>query len=591
MPSSISLRRFWFANCFIVFLFFLIAYQVFQLTWVHQSSLQQVAEKQHRLVVDIPALRGRILDRAGKEFASNLKVPSIYAVPRQVSGKDKEALALKVGQILKLDTVFVRERFARDKSFVWLKRKVTAEEAQTIRQLKNPGLGILEEYKRIYPQGDLLAQVLGFTDIDGRGLEGIELSLNRDLEGRPGRRFTKRDALGNEIRAFEKKVIAPVHGHQIYLTVDQYLQYLTERALDRAFHDWKAKGAAAVLMEAKTGKILAIANRPTFNPNEYDKSLPDARRNRAITDMYEPGSVFKIVPGSAALNEGLVTFDKTFDCENGEYRYGSRVLHDVHPYGLLTFPEVLIKSSNIGTVKVAALLAPDIFYRYIQGFGFGVATGIDLPGEAPGFIRPPSQWSATSPYNIPMGQETMVTALQMTTAIAVIANGGNLVRPFILSKIEDNAGVRLSEKKPEVVRQGVIRPETALAMRAILVRAVEEGTGKKAQINGISVGGKTGTAQKVLPGGRGYSHNNFMSSFIGFAPAEDPELVMAVVVDDPRPLYYGGVVAAPVFKEVMEAGLLAAGYLPQEEKTSTGLRDVRESSPVMLAPKTSGQAI
>jgi cell division protein FtsI (penicillin-binding protein 3) len=322
-------------------------------------------------------------------------------------------------------------------------------------------------------------------------------------------------------------------------------------------------GGAALLMEAKTGKILAIANRPTFDPNNYEKSVAESRRNRAITDMYEPGSIFKIVAGSGALNENKVKLDDIFNCENGAYRYyKSKVLHDVHPYGKLTFEEVLVKSSNIGTVKIAKRLEPEVFQTYIKNFGFGISTGVDLPGEASGYTRPPSQWSATSPYNIPIGQEIQVTLIQMVAAMAVIANGGDLVTPYIISKIEDEAGVTLRQKKPNV-RRNVIRPEVAEKMRDILVRVVEEGTGKTAKISGIPVGGKTGTAQKILPGGRGYSHSNFMASFVGFGPADDPQLVMAVVLDDPRPLYYGGTVAAPVFKEVMESALLTLGYVPQ----------------------------
>ena len=579
MPSTLSRNRSWVICFFICSLFLLMIYQLIQLTIIRRPALLQLAEKQHRLSIDIPPFRGAIYDRQGKELATNLKSPSVYAVPRMLAVSDRDALSAKVSKMLGLDIKFVKDRLSRDKSFVWLKRNTSYEDAEAIQALQSPALGVVKEYRRFYPQGDLLSHVMGFTNIDNEGMEGIELSLNRELQGRRGKRYTKRDALGREIRAFEIKQIPSVDGHKVTLTIDQYMQYLTERALDKAFTTWKAKGAVAVVLEAKTGRILALANRPTFNPNFPGRANADTRRDRVVTDMYEPGSVFKIVAVSAALNEGKVTPEQTFFCENGAYRYsGSRVLHDVHPYGKLTVEEVVIKSSNIGTVKIASKLSPSVLQSYIDAYGFGKRTQVDLPGEAPGFTRPPSQWSNTSPYNVPIGHEVMVTALQMASAFAVIANGGDLMQPYILEKVQDQAGVVLKEKKP-TVRRNVIRPEVAATMRRILTRVVDEGTGKTAQIPGIPVAGKTGTAQKVLPGGRGYSHNSFMSSFIGFAPADDPQFVMAVVLDDPKPLYYGGTVAAPVFKEVMENALYSMGYVPataQKLEPSTSRTEVKE---------------
>lgn len=595
MPnSSLSPQRFWGTLVLVGTLFAIVAYQLVQLTVIRRPALLDLADKQHLLEIAEPALRGQIVDRNGKEFATNLKVPSIYAVPRMLSKTEKEVLIKQLAPILKLDESFLKDRIMRDKAFVWLKRRTTYEEADKVRALRSSGLGITKEYRRFYPQGDLLSHVLGFTNIDTQGIEGLELHHNQELQGRSGKRLTKRDALGREIRAFEINQTPVLDGNKITLTIDQYLQYLTERALDKAYKKWKPKGAMAIVMEAKTGKILAIANRPTFDPNHVMHTAPDVRRDRSITDMYEPGSIFKIVAVSGALNEGKVTPDTMFNCENGSYRYGGgRILHDVHPYGQLSVTGVVVKSSNIGTVKIAAKMTPDTLQSYIQGFGFGKATGIDLPGEAPGYTRPPSQWSKTSPYNIPIGQEIMVTPLQMVRALAVIANGGNLVKPYVISKIEDQSGVVLRENKP-VIKEGVIRPETAAAMRDILVKVVEEGTGKPAQINGVPVGGKTGTAQKVLPNGRGYSHSNFMSSFIGFAPADDPEYVMAVVLDDPKPMYYGGVVAAPVFKEVMEIALLSKGYVPQNtpvlEKATPG-QSLQGNQPKLPQASAAAQGI
>jgi len=563
MRALLSPRRFWFLYIVLTVLFCLVIYQIVQLTWFHQPSLLNLAHRQHYLTIDVPALRGAITDRNGKEFVTNLKIPSIYAVPRALKDEDRADLSREIAKILGFDRKWVMERLSRDKSFVWLKRRVTFEESDKIRKLECPELGILEEYKRFYPQGTMLAQVLGFSTVDNQGVEGIERSMDGDLRGKPGKRVTQRDAKGREIKAFEIKSLPVVDGNRVVLTIDQHLQYLTEKALEGAFKQWKAKGAWAIVMDPKTGEILAMANQPGFDPNHYANVGADAKRNRAITDMYEPGSVFKIVAASGALNEGAVTPETVINCENGKWNYGFKVLHDVHPYGMLPMMEVIVKSSNIGAVKIGLKMGSQKFQNYVKGFGFGTYTGIDIAGEAPGFTRPLAQWSKTSPYNIPMGQEVMVTALQMVTAISVIANGGYLVKPYIVSRVQDAAGVTLKEKKP-LIKQRVIRPETAATMRGILTQVVERGTGTKAKIPDVLVGGKTGTAQKILPGGKGYSHNAFMSSFIGFAPADNPRYAMVVVLDEARPLYYGGTVAAPVFKEVMEAALLTQGGRPQD---------------------------
>lgn len=584
MPPHLSARRFWLMLGIFVVLFALIAFQLTQLMVIHRPALEAVGNSQHHLKIEIPPLRGQIFDRNGKELATSLKVPSVFAVPRLVGSQRKSDFAKQLAAMLDLKYDFVYERISRDKAFVWLKRQAEWKEAEEIQKLRDPGLGILEEHRRFYPQGDLGAHILGLVNIDNKGLEGVELRLDEHLRGRAGVRITKRDALGREIKAFETKQIPAINGNRVYLTIDRYLQYVTEKSLDQAFRQWKAKGAAAVLMEAKTGKILALANRPTFDPNYFEQSDTESRRNRTVTDMFEPGSIFKIVTATAALNEGKVNAETKINCENGEYHYGSRVLHDVHPYGLLTFPEVIVKSSNIGTVKVALMLQPNVFHQYVEMFGFGKPTGIDMLGEARGFVNPPSRWSKTSAYNIPMGHEVLVTLIQMARAMAVLANGGDLVTPFIVEHIEDEAGVVLQKNLPKVNKTSV-RPEIAEMMRGIMVRVVEEGTGKNAKIRNASVGGKTGTAQKVLPNGRGYSHNNYMSSFVGFGPAEAPQFVMAVVLDDPRGKYYGGTVAAPVFREVMEVALMTGGYAPPSATlvlpaSDDDVKDFQESPPM-----------
>jgi cell division protein FtsI (penicillin-binding protein 3) len=575
MRALLSPRRFWFLYIVLFIFFCLVIYQIVQLTCFHQPSLLALAHRQHYLTIDVPPLRGPITDRNGKEFVTNLKIPSIYGVPRALREEERQELSRQVAKILGLDYKWVLERLSRDKSFVWLKRRVTFEESDKIRKLECPGLGILEEYKRFYPQGPMLAQVLGFSTVDNQGVEGIERSMDNELRGKPGMRVTQRDAKGREIKAFEMKSLPVVDGNRVVLTIDQHLQYLTEKSLEAAFKQWKAKGAWAIVIDPRTGEILAMANQPGFDPNHYANVGPDAKRNRAVTDMYEPGSIFKIVAASGALNDGTVTPETPINCENGKWNYGYKVLHDVHGYGTIPVTEVIVKSSNIGTVKIALKMGANRFQDYVKSFGFGAQTGVDMAGEAPGYTRPVAQWSKTSPYNIPMGQEVMVTALQMVTAMSVIANGGNLVKPYIISKIQDPAGVTLKDKKP-VIKHRVIKSETAATMRDILTQVVERGTGTKAKIPDVLAGGKTGTAQKILPGGKGYSHSSFMSSFVGFAPSENPRYAMVVVLDEARPMYYGGVVAAPVFKEVMEAALLTQA--PASRRGSVPIPSVAEQN-------------
>ena len=527
----------------------------------HHSSLVERAASQFRLAVDIPPLRGAILDRHGRGLAINLKTPSIYAVPRLLSPEEKESLTEELTRSLSLSHSFVRERLERKKAFVWIKRRVSIEEAKKIEALSHPDLGILYEYKRFYPHGQLLANVLGFTNVDNQGIEGIEKMHNSELRGKPGRRFSRRDALGREIKAFEERMIPALDGHRVVLTIDRYLQYITERALERAYRKWKAKGATALLINPQTGEILAMATRPTFDPNLPGDFPFENYRNRVITDMFEPGSVFKIVTASGLLSERKVRMTEKINCEEGEWRWGSKTLHDAHGYGLLTFPEIIIKSSNIGTTKLASRLGPEKLYHYIQLFGFGEKTKIDLEGEAPGFVRPPREWSKTSPYALPIGQEIQVTALQLAQAISLIANGGFLVRPHLIDRIEDVHGITL--RKEPLFREGPkLEPAVLEVLKEILWRVTEEGTAKSARVKGIPVAGKTGTSQKILENGRGYSHSNFIGSFAGFAPADHPLLAMVVMVDDPKPLYYGGTVAAPVFSEVMEAALAHLGYSP-----------------------------
>ncbi|PIQ85410.1 MAG: penicillin-binding protein [Candidatus Omnitrophica bacterium CG11_big_fil_rev_8_21_14_0_20_45_26] len=571
MLTRISKRRFWAVQFAVFAVFPLVAFQLLRLSVLEESHLVDLAKRQHDLKIEIQPKRGNILDRHHKPLAMNLKIPSIYAVPRLIENKNQMTTLL--AQILQLDRSFVLDRISRDKGFIWLKRQTTAEEAKAVSELKNSALGIIYESKRFYPHGDLLANVIGFCNIDNEGLEGVELAYEKYLKGRPGMRRTKRDALGREVVALGEELIPAVDGADVILTIDHYIQYLTERALDEAYIKYKAKGAMAIVMNPQTGEILAMANRPSFDLNHDKSGDPASRRNRTITDINEPGSIFKIITASAALEEKKAALADRFNCENGEWEVRrGRVIHDVHSYGLLSFAEVIQKSSNIGTVKIAQRLGEELMYKYSHLFGFGEPTGIDIPGEVSGILHPISKWSKYSMTSIPYGQEVAGTAIQMVTALSVVANGGRLVRPYVISAIQDQKGVILKKTEP-ATRAIILSPEVAHAMSRILEKVVSEGTGKNAQIEGVAVAGKTGTAQKIENGT--YSHTKHVGSFMGYAPADNPMLTMIVSIDEPKGAYYGGTVAAPVFQKVIEASLLYLGYDKEKKKASNrAMQDV-----------------
>jgi cell division protein FtsI/penicillin-binding protein 2 len=416
------------------------------------------------------------------------------------------------------------------------------------------------------------SHILGFAGLDNVGLEGLELYYDKFLKGESGFALFLRDARQKKLDLWEKMVL-PRDGYDLILTIDEVIQFIAERELDKTFKAHHAKGASIVVMSAHTGAILGLANRPTFDLNDYDNVNKDQMRDRAICDLFEPGSVFKIVTASAALEEKKVSEQDRFFCENGSYKVASHILHDHRPHGWLTFREVIEQSSNIGTTKVAQILGNDILYRYIKLFGFGQKSAVDLPGEIQGMARPPGAWSKISISAIPIGQEVGVTALQLVSAISVIANGGQLMKPYILSEIRDKFGETIKKNSPQMIRK-VISVDTANRVKSILNGVIENGTGKLAKLNGYSAAGKTGTAQKLEANGT-YSHNKFIASFIGFAPVEDPVIAVAIVVDEPRPYYFGGVVAAPVFKNVANDVLRYLKINPAPTKERIALNEIQ----------------
>ena len=529
---------------FFIFLLLCVG-RLFFIQFFRSDYLTSIAKKQHNQLVELEPRRGAIYDCNLKAQAFNMSMDSLYAVPNVI--KNKEAMVNQLQPILGTERNYLSDRLNRKKSFIWLARKLTPEKSEAIKNLNLKGLGFLKETKRIYPNSYLASHIIGFSGMDNIGLEGIERDFNKYLKGTAGWAIFLRDARQKKLDIWEKMVL-PVDGMDLVLTIDEVIQYIAERELDKAFKTYHAKGASIIVMDPHTGRILAMASRPSYDLNDYSSANKDSMRNRSICDLFEPGSVFKIVTASAALEEKKVTEEDKFFCENGAYRVGGRILHDHRSHGVLTFRQVIEESSNIGTVKVAQLLGADTVYQYLRAFGFGSKLGIDLSGEISGMIKQPRAWSKTSISAIPIGQEVGVTALQLASAISVIANGGQLMKPYIIDSVRDKDGRIIKQNKPVLIRK-VISVDTAMRIKKILTGAVEEGTGKMAKVSGFSAAGKTGTAQKLEPNGA-YSHSKFVASFIGFAPAEDPLLAIVVTVDEPHPYYFGGVVAAPVFQKV-----------------------------------------
>ena len=527
---------------------------------IQSPELSRRANAQHWMLRAVPAPRGTVYDREGRILAMSVRVPSVFGNPRQVKAKAKARLASEMSLLLKQPQPLLARRLARQKGFVWLARHVDPELLPRLATLRSEGIGVVEEEQRVYPHGRFASHLLGHVDIDQQGLEGLELELDEELQGRAGTFATLRDAKGDALIGPWTVQRDPTPGSSVVLTVDSVVQGIAEDALSFGVEKFHAKGGSLIVMDPATGAILAMATRPTFDPQAPGRAKTEARRNRAITDLAEPGSVFKVVTASALLEEHRVRPEEQFFCENGAYpTIGHHVLHDHRPHGWLSFHDVIALSSNIGTAKAASRLKPEELYRYIRAFGFGRKTGIELPGEVSGIVPPPARWSRLSPFIIPIGQEVAVTPIQLAGMMSVIANGGSKVHPYLIERIEAPAGrvVRAHRAAPA---ERVLNPDTVTALHSMLSSVVDTGTGQLAKIPGLTVAGKTGTAQKLEPNGR-YSHSRFVASFVGYGPVPDPSVpasagakfVVVVTIDEPHPLYFGGVVAAPVFRRVVES--------------------------------------
>lgn len=534
----------------IIFGFIAVFLRLVDLMVLNHGRLSERANIQQLKQEDIQVRRGFIFDRRGRELGVNLEVESLYCNPDAVASP--QTAAYDISKITGRSQDAILAKFSSKGRFAWVERKLNPDAAERIKKIGIKGLGFMPDAKRFYPKGRLASHIIGAVGIDNQALEGVELKYDKYLKTPGGKILVTRDATG---RTLSKGEAIEAKGNNIVLTVDEGLQYILEKELDSAMYHWQASAVTAIMMNPFTGEILALANRPAYDSNNSMNAKNFEKRNRAITDCYEPGSTFKIIVGAAVIEEKEVNLDTRFDCSKGAISVGNAVIHDAHKHGVLTFKEVIQKSSNVGSAMLGMQLGKERLYKYAKRFGFGEKTGIDLPGEVSGWIRPPEKWSGTSLGTIAIGQEVAVTPLQILRAYSAIANGGILVKPHVVSEIRSPDGALVYSFNPAGNKAAISR-RTADIFKDILKTVTEEGgTGKSASVEGNQVAGKTGTAQVIDPKTRKYSREKYVSSFVGFVPADNPMLAMIVVVYEPRGQIYGGVVAAPVFKEIAKQSL------------------------------------
>ena len=537
-------------NTIIIFSFVVVFLRLTDIMVLKNRFYSEKAKAQQIKTEDIQTRRGGIYDRQGRDLAINLDLESLYCDPGEA--RANAATIRKLSSILNTEPRAIKAKLSQDRRFVWVDRKLSLATADRIRKLNVTGCGFVTEAKRFYPRSTLASHIIGAVGSENQPLEGIELHYDKYLRTSGGKVQVSRDASG---RVLSTGMTMETKGNDIILTIDEGLQFIVEKELERAMAAWHPVAATAIMMDPFTGEILALANRPSFDLNDISGADRHEVRNRSITDVYEPGSTFKIVVGSAAIEERLFPSSQTFDCSRGSIAVGGKNIRDAHKHGVLTFEEVIQKSSNVGSIMIGMRLGKDRIYEYAKRFGFGDKTDIDLPGEVSGWIRRPEKWSATSVGAIPIGQEVAVTPLQVLRAYAAIANGGYLVPPHIVSEIRTPDGQPVfSAHQGEKKR--IVSERTARVMRDILKTVVEEGgTATGAAVAGNKVAGKTGTAQLIDPATRRYSRDRFVSSFVGFVPADNPRIAMIIVVHEPKGQIYGGVVAAPVFKSIADQAL------------------------------------
>jgi cell division protein FtsI (penicillin-binding protein 3) len=526
------------------------------------TQISKVAMRQYRTAVKKSTERGKILDSAGRELAINVSVESVYADPRFV--RNKEEAASRLGLILNTDSKKILNLISANRKFVWIKRRISKEEAAAIAGAKISGIYLMSENGRYYPNGELGSSVIGTVDVDAGGIAGIEYQYNDILLVNTQRDSYKRDARGH-LYLSPSSIVEQSSPANIELTIDKTIQYIAEREISGMVASSHAKSGTLIVLDAVNGDVLAMAGSPSFDPNNYGNYSPELMRNRAVTDVYEPGSTFKAIVIAAALDHQSVTKEQIFDCGNGKLKVGKMMINDAHPHKKLSVADIVKVSSNIGAARIEQTLGRERAYKYIESFGFGKPSGLDSPGESAGLLSRPDSWSTLQFLTIAFGQGIGATPIQMAVAFAALVNGGELLRPHVVKRILNQDGTVLYERKKEV-RGRPIKETTSALMRTLLRRVVEAGgTGILAASSEYPVGGKTGTAQKAGPYG-GYLDGRYYASFIGFAPADNPRIVVYAGIDEPRGYYYGGQVAAPVFKKVTEE-VLHYLNVPAEKQT------------------------
>jgi len=547
-----------------MFVFFVIAFglmgaRLFVLQIVEAPEYARLASAQRLKVVEFPARRGAIYDRSGRPLAISVDLQTVFADPALVT--KAAASASKLAPVLDMKVAALEERLRGTRPgsrFEYIARQVEPKVANKVKALRLPGVFMEAEPKRFYPNGRVASQLLGFVDIDGKGLSGLETQYEDILRGRPGEMTLEQDPAGRSLPQAEYTYNRPEPGRSLFLTIDKDIQYSTELALADAAQRYHAAAASAIVLDPSSGEVLAIANVPTFDPNKFWEFDGETYRNRAVTDVYEPGSAYKIVTAAGALESNVITPDTSFVVPD-EMPYADRVFHDshVHPTEEMTAAEIIQDSSNVGTIKIGLELGAEKLDEYVRKFGFGRATGLDFPGESSGIVLDLDEWSGSTIATIPLGQGIAVTAMQMASSYATLANRGVWVEPKLLHAHTNDAGEVVRSTPP--TKRRVVSSRTAREMTEILTGVVTKGTGLEARIPGYAVAGKTGTAQKPLPGG-GYG-NSYTASFAGFVPADDPALVVIVVLDNPTPIW-GGATAAPAFKAIAELALQQLGIPP-----------------------------
>lgn len=524
----------------------------------------QLAKQQQSKKIDMPARRGMILDRNGTKLAESLQLGSVYADPAEIL--DITYAAHQLSQVLKLKSSKLTNLLNKDKRFVWIKRKINDKDIDAVERLSLKGIYVKREYLRFYPNRQLAAHVLGFTDVDEKGLDGIELLYNDILSGKAGYRITERDALQRQISMPDAEFQRPVHGDNVVLTIDANIQRFAEEELEEACKKWAPLSATAIVMDPMTAEVLAMANYPAYDPNKFKKYPSSVRRNLAVTDCYELGSVMKPIVVSGLFERGLAKPGDIIYCENGVWNINGRTMRDTHKHGNLTVTDVIAQSSNIGTGKLGMRLGNENLFKLLKQFNFGEKTGIELPGESWGIILPLKKWTECSVRNISIGQGLAVTSMQFITAFCSMPNGGLLLKPSIIkSKVSNDDKTAEGVSGPQVVRRVLSARVARDVMNPILRKVVTDGTGKNANLEEYDVAGKTGTAQKVVD--KQYSHTKFVGSFIAYAPAERPRVCVLVVINEPKNgAYYGGTVASPVVREIIARSLLYLKVEPSQCK-------------------------